>query len=51
MSELYLGTSGWSYDSWIGDFYPDGTGKSEMLEYYVDNIEIARRRQRTFLDL
>lgn len=38
MSELYLGTSGWSYDSWIGDFYPDGTRKSEMLEYYVENF-------------
>ncbi len=39
MSELFLGTSGWSYDSWIGDFYPDGTRKSEMLEYYVDNFD------------
>lgn len=33
MSELCLGTSGWSYDSWIGDFYPDGTRKSEMFTF------------------
>lgn len=35
MSKLYIGTSGWSYDNWVGDFYPDGTSKSDYLEYYV----------------
>ncbi len=32
---LHIGTSGWSYDNWIGGFYPAGTSKSDMLEYYV----------------
>lgn len=42
-SGLNIGTSGWSYDNWVGDFYPKGTGKSDMLEYYVqqfDSVEI-----------
>lgn len=34
-SHLYLGTSGWSYDNWIGDFYPDDIDKSDMLKYYA----------------
>lgn len=38
MSRLFLGTSGWSYDGWIGNFYPDGTSKSDMLEYYVSRF-------------
>lgn len=43
MSKLYLGTSGWSYENWRGDFYPRGTGKSDMLDFYVthfDSVEI-----------
>lgn len=42
-SKLHIGTSGWSYDSWVGDFYPEGTDKSDMLEYYMqqfDSVEI-----------
>lgn len=39
MSKLFIGTSGWSYDSWIGDFYPEGTGKSDMLEYYIEHFD------------
>jgi uncharacterized protein YecE (DUF72 family) len=31
---LYLGTSGFSYDDWIGVFYPAGTPKREWLAYY-----------------
>lgn len=41
MSTLYLGTSGWSYDSWIGEFYPDGISKSDMLEFYVKEFNSA----------
>lgn len=43
MADLFIGTSGWSYDNWIGDFYPEGTSKSDMLEYYAgqfDSVEI-----------
>ena len=38
MGKLKIGTSGWSYDGWKGDFYPDGTSKSDMLEYYVSQF-------------
>lgn len=35
MSQLRIGTSGWSYDNWKGDFYPDGMSKNNYLEYYI----------------
>ncbi|MDX1672257.1 MAG: DUF72 domain-containing protein [Balneolaceae bacterium] len=38
MSDLFIGTSGWSYDEWVGDFYPDRTSKSDMLEEYVTHF-------------
>jgi len=31
---VFLGTSGYSYEDWIGPFYPWGTKKPQMLEYY-----------------
>ncbi len=31
----HIGTSGWSYDGWIGTFYPDKLPKSKQLEYYA----------------
>lgn len=34
-SALYLGTSGWSYEDWVGPFYPAGTAKQEYLSFYV----------------
>ena len=40
---LYLGTSGFSYDDWIGHFYPEGMPKREWLAYYsreFDTCEI-----------
>ena len=41
--KLYIGTSGWHYKHWMGIFYPAGTAKSEMLEFYgrhFDTVEI-----------
>jgi uncharacterized protein YecE (DUF72 family) len=32
---LYLGTQGWSYDSWVGGFYPPGISKNAWLETYA----------------
>jgi uncharacterized protein YecE (DUF72 family) len=32
---LYLGTSGFSYDDWVGNFYPIGMPKKEWLTYYA----------------
>lgn len=31
----HIGTSGWSYDDWVGPFYPAGTGKGDYLSYYA----------------
>jgi uncharacterized protein YecE (DUF72 family) len=35
VSRVYLGTQGWSYPSWVGPFYPEGTPTSRFLEYYA----------------
>lgn len=34
--EIQIGTSGWSYDDWVGNFYPDSLrySKNEWLGYY-----------------
>jgi uncharacterized protein YecE (DUF72 family) len=32
---LYLGTQGWSYDSWVGSFYPPGIPQNGWLEAYA----------------
>ena len=34
MGEIYVGTSGFSFNDWIGEVYPPGIKKQEMLEYY-----------------
>lgn len=31
-----IGTSGWHYDHWIGEVYPDHLDRCELLEYYSD---------------
>jgi uncharacterized protein YecE (DUF72 family) len=35
LSELHVGTSGWSYPSWKPGFYPAGTDAKEFLAYYA----------------
>ena len=35
MSEILIGTSGLSFDDWIGEVYPPHTRKQDMLPYYV----------------
>ncbi len=32
---MYLGTSGFSYNDWVGNFYPIGMPKREWLSYYA----------------
>jgi len=32
---MYLGTSGFSYNDWVGNFYPAGMPKAEWLSYYA----------------
>lgn len=43
MGKIRIGISGWSYDEWKGDFYPEDLGADEQLEYAAgefDTIEI-----------
>ncbi len=40
MTTKYLvGTSGYSFDDWVGTFYPADTQKKNMLERYVEHFE------------
>jgi uncharacterized protein YecE (DUF72 family) len=32
--KLWIGTSGWSYSDWAGNFYPAGLKSTDWLEYY-----------------
>jgi uncharacterized protein YecE (DUF72 family) len=32
---IYIGTSGYSYDDWVGPFYPPGLPKNEWLSFYA----------------
>lgn len=33
---LFIGTSGWHYESWIGPFYPPRCPKPKLLAFYAD---------------
>jgi uncharacterized protein YecE (DUF72 family) len=35
MPEVFVGTSGFSYDHWRAVFYPEGLAKSKWLDYYA----------------
>jgi uncharacterized protein YecE (DUF72 family) len=35
MGEILIATSGYSYDDWRGEFYPEGLAKDEFLRYYA----------------
>jgi uncharacterized protein YecE (DUF72 family) len=42
-SSIYIGCSGWSYDSWLGRFYPVNSDHRGFLKYYsqvLDFVEI-----------
>lgn len=39
MAQIYVGTSGWSYEGWKGSFYPKNIGSSEFLEIYADSFK------------
>jgi len=34
-----VGTSGYSFEDWVGPFYPPGTGRTGMLDQYVKHFE------------
>ncbi|MFP4476260.1 MAG: DUF72 domain-containing protein [Desulfatibacillaceae bacterium] len=39
MARFRIGTSGWTYDSWKGCFYPDGFPKRKWLEKYAESFD------------
>ncbi len=41
MAKLYVGTSGYYYDHWIGRFYPKHLKRDEWLEFYAARFQTA----------
>lgn len=39
--ELWVGTSGYSYPDWVGEFYPKGTPSGKMLAYYARHFPLV----------
>ena len=40
---IRIGTSGWSYEDWVGPFYPAGTDSGDFLPHYAaqfDTVEV-----------
>lgn len=38
MGELRIGTSGWVYKHWVGDFYPKGVKAKDRFAYYASRF-------------
>jgi uncharacterized protein YecE (DUF72 family) len=39
--QLWIGTSGYSFPDWVGDFYPPGTSANRMFTYYVRQFPLV----------
>ncbi|MBX6333652.1 MAG: DUF72 domain-containing protein, partial [Gemmatimonadaceae bacterium] len=42
-STIHIGTQGWTYDAWVGPFYPPGTRAADFLTIYgraFDTVEV-----------
>jgi uncharacterized protein YecE (DUF72 family) len=39
--KVLIGTSGYSYDDWVGPVYPPGTGKQDFLSLYAREFSIV----------
>ncbi len=39
--DLQIGTSGWAYNDWRGQFYPDDLHKKDQLSFYAERFETA----------
>jgi uncharacterized protein YecE (DUF72 family) len=39
--DIWIGTSGYSYPEWVGDFYPTGTKPRQMLAYYCHEFPLV----------
>jgi uncharacterized protein YecE (DUF72 family) len=38
---IFVGTSGWQYDSWKGEFYPRGLPQPQWLDYYARRFAVV----------
>jgi uncharacterized protein YecE (DUF72 family) len=41
MPSIRIGTSGWSYDDWVGPFYPSGTRPGDYLRHYAEHFDLV----------
>ncbi len=41
MAKIYIGTSGYSYNDWIGPFYPPGTERTNFLDFYSSKFSMV----------
>ena len=41
MSKILIGTSGFSYDDWKGEFYPQGMDNQDFLEFYALHFKVV----------
>ncbi len=41
MTKWFIGCSGWSYNDWLGRFYPENMDKKDFLRYYVTKFNTA----------
>lgn len=39
-AEIFLGTQGWAYKSWVGSFYPAGTPSGNFLAEYAQRFAV-----------
>lgn len=39
MSKVWIGTSGFYYDHWVGKCYPEGISKRDLLPFYAERFE------------
>jgi uncharacterized protein YecE (DUF72 family) len=50
---FFIGTSGWTYDHWKGNFYPDGLTRTHWFDFYAKRfnaVEVNATFYRTFGD-
>lgn len=41
MGIIYIGTSGYSFKDWIGNFYPEKIKSGEMLNFYAQHFKVV----------
>ena len=41
MAKAHIGTSGWSYDHWVGPFYPEDLPTDQRLAHYAKQLATA----------